>query len=99
MSNNYNILVIDDDAFMRDACHQALAKQGHSTTLATSGREGLALLEKSLFDLVLLDLNLPNEDGLFILAMGSTVNRNIHISVFISCGQNSRSFCALKVLT
>ena len=68
MSPSFTILVIDDDSFMRDACHQTLTKRGHSVTLAKSGREGLEMLEKSSFDLVLLDLNLPHEDGLFILA-------------------------------
>jgi two-component system response regulator HydG len=68
MGTSYTMLVIDDDAFMRDACHQTLTRQGHSVTLAKSGREGLTMLEKSSFDLILLDLNLPSEDGLFILA-------------------------------
>ncbi|MBW1740383.1 MAG: sigma-54-dependent Fis family transcriptional regulator [Deltaproteobacteria bacterium] len=68
METSYNILVIDDDAYMRDACHQTLTKHGHSVSLANSGREGLFLLEKWSFDLILLDLKMPGEDGLFVLA-------------------------------
>ena len=68
MEASYNILVIDDDAFMRDACHQTLTKHGHSVSLAQSGREGLSLLEKWSFDLILLDLKMPGEDGLSVLA-------------------------------
>ena len=68
MDVTYNILVIDDDSFMRDACHQTLAKQGHSVSLAKTGREGLALLRKWAFDLILLDLKMPGEDGLSVLA-------------------------------
>ncbi|MDY6952391.1 MAG: sigma-54 dependent transcriptional regulator, partial [Thermodesulfobacteriota bacterium] len=68
MNAGYNILVIDDDAYMRDACHQSLAKHGHSVTLAKNGREGLSRLEKWAFDLILLDLKMPEEDGLFVLA-------------------------------
>jgi len=64
----YNILVIDDDAFMRDACHQTLTKYGHSVTLMKNGREALVLLDKWSFDLILLNLKLPDEDGLFVLA-------------------------------
>ncbi len=67
MHASYNILVIDDDAFMRDACYQTLTKRGHSVSLAKSGREGLALLEKWSFDLILLDLKMPGEDGLSVL--------------------------------
>jgi two-component system response regulator HydG len=65
---SYNILVIDDDAFMRDACHQTLTKHGHCVILAKSGHEGLTLLEKWSFDLVLLEMRMPGEDGLLVLA-------------------------------
>ena len=68
MEASYNILVIDDDAFMRDACCQALTKHGHSVILAKSGHEGLALLEKRSFDLILLEMSMPGEDGLLVLA-------------------------------
>ena len=68
MDAGYNILVIDDDAFMRDACHQTLTRRGHKVTLAESGRKALVLLEKWSFDLILLDLKMPDEDGLFVLA-------------------------------
>ncbi len=68
MEPSYNILVVDDDAFLRDACNQALSRHGHSVTLATSGSEGLELLERWSFDLILLDLKMPDEDGLTILS-------------------------------
>ncbi|MBW1933061.1 MAG: sigma-54-dependent Fis family transcriptional regulator [Deltaproteobacteria bacterium] len=68
MEASYNILVIDDDAFMRDACCQALTKHGHSVILAKSGHEGLSLLEKWSFDLILLEMSMPGEDGLLVLA-------------------------------
>ncbi|MBW1860239.1 MAG: sigma-54-dependent Fis family transcriptional regulator [Deltaproteobacteria bacterium] len=68
MEPSYNILVVDDDAFLRDACNQALSRHGHSVTLAKSGSESLELLERWSFDLILLDLKMPDEDGLTILA-------------------------------
>jgi two-component system, NtrC family, response regulator HydG len=64
----YNILVIDNDAFMREACHQTLTKHGHSVILAKSGHEGLSLLKKWSFDLILLEMSMPGEDGLLVLA-------------------------------
>ncbi len=68
MEASYNILVIDDDAFMRDACDQTLSRHGHSVTLAQSGRQGIEWLHRWSFDLILLDLKMPDEDGLSILA-------------------------------
>jgi two-component system, NtrC family, response regulator HydG len=64
----YNILVIDNDAFMREACHQTLTKHGHSVILAKSGHEGLSLLKKRSFDLILLEMSMPGENGLLVLA-------------------------------
>ena len=68
MEPSYNILVVDDDAFLRDACNQALSRHGHSVTLAKSGSEGLELLQRWSFDLIFLDLKMPDEDGLTVLA-------------------------------
>lgn len=64
----YNILVIDNDAFMREACHQTLTNHGHRVILAKSGHEGLSLLKKWSFDLILLEMSMPGEDGLLVLA-------------------------------
>jgi CheY-like chemotaxis protein len=41
-----------------------LEKQGHQVTCATDGRQALAVLEKRGFDLVLMDVEMPNMDGL-----------------------------------
>ena len=68
MKVGYNILVINDGAFMRDACHHTLTKYGYSVTLAKNSREGLSILEKRSFDLIILDVRIADEDGLFVLA-------------------------------
>nr|HDN00038.1 sigma-54-dependent Fis family transcriptional regulator [Deltaproteobacteria bacterium] len=68
MEANYNILVIDNDSFIQDACRQTLTKHGHNVVQAKSGHEGLALLNNWSFDLILLEMNMPGEDGLLVLA-------------------------------
>ncbi|UCF84382.1 MAG: sigma-54-dependent Fis family transcriptional regulator [Desulfobacteraceae bacterium] len=67
METRINILVIDDDAAMRDACFQALTRSGHDVMLAKNGQEGMALLDKWAFAVIFLDLQFPNEDGMKIL--------------------------------
>jgi DNA-binding NtrC family response regulator len=59
-----HILVIDDDKVMRDACQQILTRQGYRVEMAANARQGLALLEKVSFDAILLDLVMPDLDGL-----------------------------------
>ena len=58
------ILVIDDDKALREACYQILARQGFQVEMAGSARQGLELLERASFDVILLDLVMPEIDGL-----------------------------------
>lgn len=67
VSKNLKILVIDDDFTMRDACQETLRRVGHEVEMAEDGRQGLALLSRWAYDVVLLDLRMPDMDGLTVL--------------------------------
>jgi two-component system, OmpR family, response regulator len=58
------ILVVDDDAHLRDVVQYALEKEGFKVELARDGAEGLARAEKGNIDLCLLDIMMPELDGL-----------------------------------
>ena len=62
-----SILVIDDEAAIRESLEVLLSLEGYTVTMATDGVEGLRLLDAESFDLVLLDLNLPGQSGLELL--------------------------------
>jgi DNA-binding NtrC family response regulator len=62
------ILVIDDDAAVRQGMQEILETEGHRVTAAADGEAGLALLKDQAFDLVLSDLALPGLGGMDILA-------------------------------
>ncbi len=57
------ILVVDDNADVADTLAMLLQAFGHSVQIARSGREAIAAATDSLFDVVLLDLGLPDIDG------------------------------------
>ena len=57
------ILVIDDEAPVRELVADVLASKGHRVTTATGGREGLDLFEAGQFDLVITDLGMPDMTG------------------------------------
>ena len=59
-----HILVVDDDRELRHLLAEYLEKQGLRCTVVADGRQMRAALEKGRFDLVVLDLMLPGEDGL-----------------------------------
>jgi CheY-like chemotaxis protein/HPt (histidine-containing phosphotransfer) domain-containing protein len=57
------ILVAEDNDFNRDLLEHMLARLGLSAAMAVNGREALALLEREPFDLLLLDIHMPELDG------------------------------------
>ena len=59
-----NILVAEDNPFNQKLMSTLLEKKGHTATSARSGREALAALETGTFDLVLMDIQMPDMDGL-----------------------------------
>lgn len=61
------ILIIEDDAVMRQSLGRLLSLAGFEVLSAGSGREGTALFESRRCDLVLLDVHLPDGNGLDIL--------------------------------
>ncbi len=62
-----HILLIDDDALLVKSLAYTLAQNGYRATTATSAQEGLALIQQDLPDLILLDIGLPDLDGLTVL--------------------------------
>jgi len=64
---NLNVLVVDDDMMARMTAVQCLKQQGHTAVSAEGGRQGLEILESQEFDLILLDLLMPDVDGFEVL--------------------------------
>jgi two-component system response regulator AtoC len=61
------VLVIDDDRSIRRTLEKFFQSEGHEVVTAADGKEGLEKLKASAPDLVLLDLGLPEIDGLELL--------------------------------
>ena len=66
---NKNILVVDDDKDIRELVEVYLKTEGFNVKLAENGKEALELIEKTSFDLVLLDVMMPKMNGLDTLIM------------------------------
>ena len=62
-----SILVIDDEAAIRESLEVLLTLEGYTVRMAADGVEGQRALDLENFDLLLLDLNLPGESGLELL--------------------------------
>jgi two-component system response regulator PilR (NtrC family) len=62
-----NILIIDDEEVLQDILTVLIRKEGHTPLVASTGEEGLAMLEREEVDLILLDLMLPGVHGMEVL--------------------------------
>ena len=62
------ILVIDDEAGIRDSLRMILEYEGYACVLAATGEEGLALARSEAPDIVFCDIKMPGMDGLDVLA-------------------------------
>lgn len=63
-----HILVVDDDMLARMMAVQCVKQQGHSASMAKGGVQALEMLGSEKYDLVLLDLLMPDVDGFDVLA-------------------------------
>jgi DNA-binding NtrC family response regulator len=67
MNTKKQILVIDDDTQIQELLQMFLENNGCDVATASTGEKGLAKARKSNFDLVLLDIILPDSDGISVL--------------------------------
>lgn len=61
------VLVIEDDVKLARVMQQGLEKEGFSVEISNSGNEGEELAYVNQYDAILLDLNLPDKDGISVL--------------------------------
>ncbi len=63
-----HILVVDDEAEIRTSLEEILREEGYGVATAATAAEALVLLQDAPYDVVLLDIWLPDRDGLDVLA-------------------------------
>ncbi len=61
------ILIIDDEEVICNACHLILSERGHFVERKTDGASGLRALQSNNYDVILLDMMLPDMEGMEIL--------------------------------
>ncbi|MGB9640282.1 MAG: sigma-54-dependent transcriptional regulator, partial [Anaerolineales bacterium] len=61
------ILVIDDETGIREGTKRALSAQGYEVDTAENGEQGLELIKKNRYDLILLDVMMPGISGIELI--------------------------------
>ncbi|MCA9372920.1 response regulator [Candidatus Woesebacteria bacterium] len=84
MPNQQSILLVDDDELIRDLYSEVLTDANFHVDAAKDGKEGLEMMKKGGYDVVLLDLIMPELDGVTVLRKfrdAEVKNANRHIIV------------------
>lgn len=75
------VLVVEDEADLRELLVEYFRGKGHVVTGAADGRAAITALERDTFDLVLTDLQLPGVDGLGVLAAARRLFPAIYVVI------------------
>ena len=89
------ILLVEDDIMLNEMIWEYITSTGHLIKSVKNGKDALEVLEKEKFDLLILDINLPDIDGFTILEKmheQKTMIPTIYISALIDIEDISRAF-------
>jgi two-component system nitrogen regulation response regulator NtrX len=91
------VLVVDDEAAIRDAMRMILEYEGHECLVAGSGQEGLTMAERDNPDLVFLDVKMPGLDGLEVLSRLRGLNEALPVVIISAHGTAATALEAGKL--
>ncbi|MBI2593938.1 response regulator [Candidatus Daviesbacteria bacterium] len=85
------VLLVEDEEFIRDLFKRQLDLSGFTTDAFGTGQDGLAAISKNAYDLVLLDIMLPDINGLQILQTirQNSATKNIVVVLLTNLGQDA----------
>src|SRR5579863_7192880 len=92
-----SVLIIDDEAAIRESLETLLEMEGYGVESADSGELGLARIGEQSFDLVLLDLALPDRNGMELLAEIHAQDPQLSIIMITAYGTVENAVKAMQV--
>ena len=90
------IMIVDDAAFMRMKASKLLVENGHEVVEATNGAEAIDSYKKQRPDAVLLDITMPDMDGLAALKALREVDPDARVAMVTAMGQQQIVMEAIK---
>ncbi len=96
MARDRCVLVVDDDGQIRSLLSDLLESNGYAVRKAKTGAEALAAVEKQRPDLVMMDIKLPDQDGLDVLKALKRERPELEIVVMTAFGGSSTAIKAME---
>jgi two-component system response regulator PilR (NtrC family) len=90
------ILVADDEQSMREFLDIMLKKEGYKVSLAPNGEEVLKLIEKDIFDLILMDIRMPRLDGISTLKKIKAISQETIVIMITAYASADTAIRAMK---
>ena len=94
---NERILVVDDEEIVIASCMRALAAEGRTIDAVHSGTEALARVEEDRYDVIVLDIMMPNVDGLEVLQRVKEAHPEIEIVMVTGLSQIDTAVRSMKL--
>jgi len=91
------ILVVEDEKNLREVLRILLEGEGYQVDLAGDGAEGLGLLERDVFDLIITDIKMPGADGFQILRKSQEVTPEPLVIMTTAFGTTESAVEAMKL--
>ena len=91
-----SVLVIDDDAKIRQALDTYLSDRGHGVHLAEAGPEGLEILQRESIDIVISDVHMPGMDGFEVLDEIQRLSPGTEVIIITGFREIENAFRAMR---
>ncbi len=91
------ILIVDDDAQLRQSFEKLLSTEGHTVRTASSGEAGLSAVQKQVPDLVIMDVRLPGMSGLETFAAIRGIEAKLPVIIMTAYGTTETAIEATKM--
>ncbi len=89
-NKSINILLVDDEQDYSETMGFWLMSRGHSVKNVFRGKEALALLDKEVPDIVLLDINMPEMNGIETLRQIRKLNKDVPVIMVTAYGNEEQ---------
>jgi DNA-binding NtrC family response regulator len=91
-----SLLIVDDDEVMRETLSDVLRKKGYEVFVASSGNDALSAIRKNIIDLIVLDMRLPDLDGLEVLKRVKEFDTEILVIMMTAYSDVQTAVSAMK---